>query len=586
MSVTSGFRAAAALSLLLGSTAALAADQPGHAYVGGDKNFEDMSQAEKDTAKATARRTKIETLRVCADPGNMPFSDIHRDGYENKIIEAVAKAMGAKVQYAWRPTFERGLTRQPMTEYNVCDVMIDLPADYEALLMTKPIYRSTYVLAYRNDRGIDIKNLDDPALKKLRIGVYQTSGIRNALANHGIKNNVEVKETSHDADLVPEHQPWHQVEEVVDRKLDIAGTWGPFAGWLKATKHAPLTLKPTNLMDDNVPMEFSVAMGVHKYDAVLKYALDEALEKVKPEVDKIMAAYGVPLVQCSDCLVSGKIPAHGDYIIEQMGDSDEALQRTVISKEQLEKWLADGADPDEELGNAVLAADLDRVQLLLDKGANINKAGKDGAYPLHIAVNNGDVDMLTLLLDHKADIKVRDNDGYTPLAFAASRNKSDVISLLLKHGADIEDPVDGGYTPLFVAISEGKFSAARTLLEAGAKADVPEGPQHLTPLMAAATQNPPERRIIQVVQKVGPVDIAQDLIKRGANVNAATTKGVTPLMIAAAHDNASMVGLLAQSGANAAAKSADGQTALDIAQQNGNDSAARALKLFQKTIAN
>ena len=71
--------------------------------------------------------------------------------------------MGAHVTYAWRPTFERGLTRQPMTDLNLCDVMVGMPTDYEALLTTTPIYRSTYVLAYRKDKGIDIKSLKDPS---------------------------------------------------------------------------------------------------------------------------------------------------------------------------------------------------------------------------------------------------------------------------------------------------------------------------------------------------------------------------------------------------------------------------------------
>ena len=55
-----------------------------------------------------------------------------------------------------------------------------------------PIYRTTYVLAYRNDKGIDIKGFDDPKLKKLRIGVFQTSGVREALAKRGIVDNVSL----------------------------------------------------------------------------------------------------------------------------------------------------------------------------------------------------------------------------------------------------------------------------------------------------------------------------------------------------------------------------------------------------------
>jgi quinoprotein dehydrogenase-associated probable ABC transporter substrate-binding protein len=556
---------------------------PQGAHIGGEKDFEDMTQQEKDAAKQAARQRKFEVLRVCADPGNMPFSNMQAAGFENKIAEAVAAALGARVTYAWRPTFERGLTRQPMTELNICDIMVGVPTDFEALLTTTPLYRSTYVLAYRRDSGIHVKSLDDPILKKLRIGVYETSGLRNALAAHGIKSNVVVMGTSHDSDLVPEHQPWRQVEDVVEKRLDIAGVWGPFAGWVVHSEHAPLTLTPTNLMDDTVPMEFSVAIGVRKFDAVLKYALENAMEAKKDEIAGILTSFGVPLVQCSECLVSGNLPAHGDYILAASEDetAERPPERTHLPISQVEKWLAAGSTVDDELHNAALAADLDRVRYLVSKkNANVNSKGDDGEAPLHLAVINGDTEMIAYLLDQHAQVDEPDSDGYTPLALAAARNKTTAIKVLLARGAGIETPIPGGYTPLFVAVAEGKLAAAEQLIQAGARCQGAYGPQGLTLLMAIATQRPPERRLTQVLQKVGPVQVAQDLITRGAEVNATTSSGVTALMIAAAHDNPPVIGVLVRAGAKTDAKSAQGQTALDIALQNGNESAVRILQLL------
>jgi ankyrin repeat protein len=53
-------------------------------------------------------------------------------------------------------------------------------------------------------------------------------------------------------------------------------------------------------------------------------------------------------------------------------------------------------------------------------------------------------------------------------------------------------------------------------------------------------------------------------------------------MIAAARNVAPMVGLLLQSGADPEIKSAQGQTAADIARQNGAEAAAKALKLVAR----
>ena len=63
-----------------------------------------------------------------------------------------------------------------------------------------------------------------------------------------------------------------------------------------------------------MPLEFELAIGVRKTDAFLKYMLEFALEDHAEEVEKILKDYGVPLVQCSKCVVAGDLPAHGSYI--------------------------------------------------------------------------------------------------------------------------------------------------------------------------------------------------------------------------------------------------------------------------------
>ena len=118
---------------------------------------------------------------------------------------------------------------------------------------------------------------------------------------------------SHDADLVPEHQPWWLVQKTLNGELDVAAVLGPFAGWVKTMKNEPLTILPVNLQEDRVPLEFDLAIGVRKTDAFLKYMLEFALEDHAEEVEKIMKEYGVPLVQCSKCIVAGDLPAHGSY---------------------------------------------------------------------------------------------------------------------------------------------------------------------------------------------------------------------------------------------------------------------------------
>src|ERR1700756_3377577 len=111
-------------------------------------------------ANGAALADELKSLTVCADPGNMPLSNQKGEGFENKIAQVIGAALGTGVQYYWRPSIERGLMRTTLSEGN-CDLWMDMATDTEgAAVLTPVLYRSTFVLVYRNDKGIDIKSLD------------------------------------------------------------------------------------------------------------------------------------------------------------------------------------------------------------------------------------------------------------------------------------------------------------------------------------------------------------------------------------------------------------------------------------------
>jgi hypothetical protein len=163
-------------------------------------------------------------LRVCADPGNMPLSNNKGEGLENKMGEVLAAGLGTTVAFYYRPGVERGMIRNTL-DADLCDVMLDMPSDSDDVLTTAPLYRTTYVFVSRADRNLHFKNLDDPRLKTLKIGVYETSAIREALSDHGVGQHVQVHYLSHDADLQPKDQPSYQIQQVIDGTLDVAAAW-------------------------------------------------------------------------------------------------------------------------------------------------------------------------------------------------------------------------------------------------------------------------------------------------------------------------------------------------------------------------
>src|SRR6476660_3760997 len=110
---------------------------------------------------AAQDQEKLTSFTVCADPGNMPLSNNKGEGFQNKIAEVLGQALGTGVQYYWRPSIERGLMRSTLSSGS-CDLWMDMASDTEGAEVTTPLYRSTFVLVYREDSGIVVKDFDDP----------------------------------------------------------------------------------------------------------------------------------------------------------------------------------------------------------------------------------------------------------------------------------------------------------------------------------------------------------------------------------------------------------------------------------------
>jgi len=544
------------------------------------KDFDDLDGAELDAAKQAALSAHFRTLRVCADPGNMPLSDRAQEGYENKILDVLAKSMGATLSYYWR-AYDGDIVSQAFGTADECDILIDIPDHDQDLLNTVPIYRTSYVLVWRTNENLAIKSLDDARLKQLRVGVFQISALREALSNHGVRANVQLWPVASDTEWVPAHQPWRQVEQVADGKLDIAAAWGPMAGWLNTMKGARLTIQPTNLMDDDVPMEFSLGLGVPKQDVVLKFALDDALKRNRAEIEGILRKYGVPLVQCPDCVVPGNLPAHGSYMMQSVAETESKPTHWSVSRAQVDQWLQEGSSVDSEFYDAVIANDVDRAGYLLGKGAHVNGLSDLGETALTTAARAGCIPMMQLLVEHGARIDRPDGDGLTPLMSAVQRDQAAAVKFLLAHGAGIEKGAPRGFTPLSLAIEEQHFDAAYALIEAGADVNAPASTHRLTPLMVVASELPPEPdSMVRILQQHGPMEVARALLAHKAKLNTVDADGVTALMIAAAHDNSQMIALLVQAGANPHMRSAAGETARDIAVRNDNLGAVRILDLL------
>jgi ankyrin repeat protein len=297
----------------------------------------------------------------------------------------------------------------------------------------------------------------------------------------------------------------------------------------------------------------------------------------------------VPLVQCSRCVVAGDLPAHGGYIA--MADQkfearpDLASPDQIVTREKLETWLAEGSDINELLHSAVLADDIDRVKFVVEKGADVNAADSQGWTPLQHAARHRKDSMIRELIALGANPNIAGPYSMTPLVAALMRDHAPSVKALLENGADIEQPGPNDLRPLALAIAENRYEAAKALMEGGADVSVASGADGLTPLMIVAAQMAPAEGAMFLPGSTRPNDIAAGLLERKADLNAQSKTGMTALMVAATHNNAPMIGLLMDAGADPDVKNAQGQTARDVAKLNDNQEAAQAILVLSQSRA-
>src|SRR5206468_6323831 len=171
-----------------------------------------------------------------------------------------------------------------------CDVLISVPKGYDLVLWTKPYYRSAYVLAQLSGNGPGITSLDDPALKRIRIGTYQGSPPYDALAERGLSANLVTYPLFFDPRVPdPSRRPVKLLQDLLTGEVDVAIAWGPMAGYFVKTSAAQSKLTLSPLEDERVvPMTFQFSMGVRKPNQALKKQLEESIDRRRADITKIL----------------------------------------------------------------------------------------------------------------------------------------------------------------------------------------------------------------------------------------------------------------------------------------------------------
>ncbi|WP_375466221.1 rare earth element methanol dehydrogenase accessory protein XoxJ [uncultured Methylobacterium sp.] len=237
-----------------------------------------------------------DVLRVCGDPGNMPFSERKEDGFENRIAAIIADALKVKVRYYWL-TQGPGFVRNTLGT-GLCDIIIGSALGTELVQNTNPYYRSAYSLVMRHGDLEGITGLDDPRLKGKRIGVIAGTPPVNRMGDLGL---ISAMKAYAPYQLDPSRKNQTVSAEIVADlgagQIDAAVLWGPSAGWLAKQSGTALDVIPLLHEPDRPPMSYRIAMGVRIGENDWKRSLNTILRTRKADIDAVLRQYDVPLLE-------------------------------------------------------------------------------------------------------------------------------------------------------------------------------------------------------------------------------------------------------------------------------------------------
>jgi quinoprotein dehydrogenase-associated probable ABC transporter substrate-binding protein len=232
-------------------------------------------------------------LRVCADPGNLPFSNEKQEGFENKIAELLAQKLGKGLAYTWFPQ-ATGFVRNTLGAHK-CDLIVGYVQGDELVQNTNPYYHTAYSLIFKPGSGLDgVDTLSDPRLRDKRIGIVAATPPSNLLLVNGLMPRAKPYPLLVDTRV--DSSARDMARDLGAGEIDAGVLWGPMAGYYAKQSTPPLTVVPLVKETMGPRLAYHITMGVRASDQEWKRALNRLIRENADAIEAILLEYGVPLL--------------------------------------------------------------------------------------------------------------------------------------------------------------------------------------------------------------------------------------------------------------------------------------------------
>jgi polar amino acid transport system substrate-binding protein len=228
-----------------------------------------------------APASSAETLRVCADPDNLPFSksDGPVRGIYLELAELVGKRIGMNIEYAWWLTYNQRKALRNTILQDGCDAYFALPAggDYRARGLQKSAAFLDVGYAVIAAPNFSFQKLSDLQGKRVAVQFGSTPQL--------------VMSTREGYTMSTFREAHEGMDALAKAEVDAAFLWGPVAGFDNLQRFQG-KYKVSGVQGLDLNGQVAIAVPSGKDELLAK--INKALIELKPEITGLAIKYGFP----------------------------------------------------------------------------------------------------------------------------------------------------------------------------------------------------------------------------------------------------------------------------------------------------